>query len=107
MIVLADRGSEQKIIEEERQEWLTKVLLAMGVPAKALELNSFDIKNYLTSMEVEVWRNADGSLDVYKNDQTVAQWKIPKLVLIKETPKKWYYEIHLNAWALPLQNLEE
>jgi len=106
MIVLADRGSEQEVIEEERQEWLTEVLLALGVPAKAFELEPNDIKNYLSGIEIEVWDNVDGSLDVYKSDDVVGQWKPPKLILIKETPKKWYYEIHINAWARPLQKLE-
>jgi hypothetical protein len=106
MIILADRGNEQKIIDEEKQEWLTEVLLAMGVPAEAFELESHEIKNYLSGVEIEIWRNVDGTIDVYKSDEIVAQWKVPKLVLIKETPRKWYYEIHINAWARPLQKLE-
>ena len=106
MIILADRGNEQKIIEEEKQEWLVEVLLAMNVPAKVFELEANDMKNYLSTAEIEVWSGADGSLSVYKNEEIVAQWKMPKLVLIKDTPKKWYYEIHTNAWARPLQKLE-
>lgn len=106
MIVLADRGSEQGVIEEEKQEWLTEVLLALGVPTGAFELESDELRNYLSGIKIEVWNNVSGTLDVYKNNEIVAQWKIPQLVLIKETQKKWYYEIHINAWARPLQKLE-
>ena len=107
MIVLADRGSEQNVIEEEKQEWLTEVLLAIGVPTEAFKLDPNEIIDYLASIEVEINRNeGDGTLDIYKSDDIVAQWKVPKLILIKETPKKWYYEIHINAWARSLQKLE-
>jgi hypothetical protein len=106
MLVLADRGDEQKVIEEERQEWLNEVLLALDVPVKAFELEIDEFRDYLNSVEIEIWQNADGTLDVYKDSEIVAQWKEPKLVLIKETPKKWYYEIHIDAWARPLQKLE-
>lgn len=106
MIVLADRGDEQNVIEEERQEWLSEVLLALDVPVDAFKLDIDDMRRYLASIEIEVWDNSDGTLDVYKGEDIVAQWKEPRMVLIKETPKKWYYEIHLNSWARPLQKLD-
>jgi hypothetical protein len=106
MLVLADRGDEQKVIEEERQEWLIEVLLALNVPAQAFELELEEMRDYLMSADIEVWHHADGTLDIYKDDEIVAQWNEPELILIKETPKKWYYEIHINAWARPLQKLD-
>jgi hypothetical protein len=106
MIILADRGSEQKVIEEERQEWVVEVLVAMGIPSEAFELEDNELRNYLSTTGIEVWRGFDGSINIYEDDEIVAQWKVPKLVLIKETPKKWYYEIHIDAWARVLQKLE-
>jgi hypothetical protein len=105
MLVLADRGDEQNVIEEERQEWLNEVLVALEVPVQAFELELEELRDYLASVEIEIWSHANGTLDIYKNDEIVAQWKEPRLVLIKETPKKWYYEIHIDAWARPLQEL--
>lgn len=107
-IILADRGDQNKVIEEEKQEWLISVLLALGVRKEALDLDSHELVEYLSMAGIEVWNNHDGSLDVFRfdgedNKKIVAQWKVPDLVLIKDTPRKWYYEIHLNEWALPFQ----
>lgn len=104
MIVLADRGDEQKVIEEEKQNWLIEVLLAINVPPEAFELEIEELKSYLITNGIEIWSNFDGTMDIYRNDDIIAQWKIPKLILIKETLRKWYYEIHIDAWARPLQN---
>ncbi len=106
MIVLADRGSEQAVAEEEKQEWLNEVLLALDVPVDAFKLELQEMRDYLASIEIEVWEYADGNLDIYKGEDIVAQWKTPEFILIKDTPKKWYYEIHINAWARPLQQLD-
>jgi hypothetical protein len=102
MIVLADRGEEQKVIEEERQDWLIEVLAALDVPPKAFELDEMELVQYLNSLEIEVWYNSDGTLDIYKNDEIIGQWKSPELFLIKDSPM--YYEIHINAWARPLED---
>ena len=103
VIVLADRGEEQKVIEEEKQEWLIRVLLALGVKEEALnELQGSDLIDYLSMASIEVWSNYDGSIEVLRKDKVVAQWRVPELILIKSAPK-WYYEIHLNEWALPFQ----
>jgi len=107
-VVLADRGDERKIIEEEKQEWLTNVLLALGIREEALDLEATELVDYLAMAGIEVWSNYDGSLDIFRfdgedNKKMVAQWKVPGLTLIKDTPRKWYYEIHINEWALPFQ----
>lgn len=105
MKILADRGDERKIIQEEKEEWLADVLLAMEIPKELFDLNIEDMKEYLSTINVEIWENHDETLDIYKNDEIVAQWKKPKLILIKDKPR-WYYEIHINAWARPLQKLD-
>jgi hypothetical protein len=50
-----------------------------------------------------VWDKVSGEVDILRKGKLVAQWKQPKLKLIKEAPGKYYYEIHLNEWALPFQ----
>ena len=102
-IVLANKGSEQKIIEEEKAEWVFQVLLGLGVPEEILvELSYEEIINYLDSIGIEIFNSVE-EVEIIREDKIVAQWKSPKLILIKEGPKKYYYEIHLNEWALPFQ----
>jgi len=102
-IVLADRGEEQKIIKEEKEEWIYQVLMALGVAEDILlELNNEDLISYLTSLNIEIFDNYDDTIDIYRNGKIVAQWKEPKLILKKEN-KHYHYEIHLDEWALPFQ----
>jgi len=103
-VILADRGDEQKVINEEKQEWLERVLIALGVKEEALsELDGMDLIEYLSMAEIEIWDKYDGTIDILRKEKVVAQWKVPVLVLIKDTSKKWYYEIHVSEWALPFQ----
>ena len=103
-IILADKGDEQKIIAEEKEEWVYQVLMALGVAEEILvDLNNDDIVSYLTSMEIEIFDNCDGTIDIMRKNKLVAQWKVPELILIKESSRKYYYKIYIKAWALPFQ----
>jgi hypothetical protein len=103
-IILVDKGDEQKVIAEEKEEWVYQVLLALGVAEEILvDLNNDDIVSYLTSIKVEIFDNCDGTIDIMREGKVVAQWKVPELILVKEGPRKYYYEIHINEWALPFQ----
>ena len=102
-VLLADRCDEQRIIDLERQKWLHEILVALGADKATIEAGGMDAKDHLVALALEVWENADGTIDVKRGEKLVAQWKLPKLVLIKETAEKWYYEIHLNEWAQPFQ----
>jgi len=102
-IVLADRGDENKVIEEEKEEWIINVLEALGINRELLSGNYI---NQISSHGIEVWNNYDGSVDIFRfdgqdNKKIVGQWRVPTMVLKKETLSKWYYEIHLNEWATP------
>ena len=102
-ILLADRCDEQRVIDLERQQWLHEVLVALGANAAIVEAGGMDAKDHLTALEIEVWESAEGAVDIHRRGKLVAQWKLPRLTLVKETADKWYYEIHLNEWALPFQ----
>jgi hypothetical protein len=101
--ILADKGDEQKVIEEEKAEWVFEVLLALDINEQAFELNMEDLRDHLKELGIEVWNKYDGSVDIYRDEKIIAQWKVPNLVLVKD-PKRWYYEIYVNNWALPLQS---
>lgn len=102
-ILLADRGDERKIVDLERQKWLHEVLIALGADATTIEAGGMEAKDHLAAFELEVWESVDNTVDIHRRGKLIAQWKLPKFILIKETADKWYYEIHLNEWALPFQ----
>lgn len=102
-VVLADRCDEHRVVELEKQKWLHEVLVALGANADVLETGGMDARDHIAALELEVWENGSGEIDIERRGKRVAQWKEPKFILIKETPDKWYYEIHLNEWALPFQ----
>jgi hypothetical protein len=91
-IILADRYDEQKVIEEEKTVWVFNVLVALGADEDILtEIKKEEMSEYLTLMGMEVWDNADGTVDIFRKEKLVAQWKTPKLKLIKESKNKYYY----------------
>jgi len=108
MIILADKGQEQKILNQEKNEWVRNILFALNLPNEIFNLNNEQFKEYLDNHEIEIWSYYNGYLDIYKQNKIIAQWKDVKFILIKnnKNPKKSYYEIHVNEWAQPLQKLE-
>jgi hypothetical protein len=102
-IILANRGDEQKIIEEEKEEWIYQVLIALGIPEKILvDLDNEEVVEYIASRGIEVFTHLGiGKVEIWKDGQTIAEWREPKLIMKKD--KEYYYEIHLNEWALPFQ----
>jgi hypothetical protein len=102
-ILLADRCDERRVVELEKQKWLHEVLVALGADATIVEAGEMEAKDHLAALELEVWENADGTIDIHRRGKFVAQWKQPKFILVKETADKWYYEIHTNEWAQPFQ----
>jgi hypothetical protein len=100
-VILVDRHDEQRVLEEEKQGWLRRVLVALGMTEDLLD--SDDLRSHLAVAELEVWHGSDGSVDILRRNKLVAQWSSPKFVLVKDSSGKTYYELHLNEWALPFQ----
>lgn len=95
-IILADKGDEQKIINEEKAEWIFQELLAILIdqdidPEVAeemiVELDNSELTTYFTSLEVEIFNHADDSTDIIRKDKVIAQWKPPKLTMHVEKDK--------------------
>lgn len=103
-VILANRGDEQKVIAEEKEEWIYQVLVALGVKEEFLiESNNEQVVDYLNTLYIEVFDNrGDESVEIWKNGKVIAEWKQPKLIMKKEG-EDIYYEIHLSEWALPFQ----
>ena len=96
-ILLVDRGDECKVIEQEKNKWVAKNLVALGINEAAQK--SDNSNEYLASLGVEVWQNTKGEVDISRNKKIVAQWKEPQIVLIKENGGL-YYKVSLNEWSL-------
>jgi hypothetical protein len=102
--VLCDREDANKVIEQMRIEWLHEVLPAFNVPKTIFDedFGGNEARNMLIALDLEVWQNSDGTVDIYRKKKLVAQWKQPTMTLIKDN-KGFYYEIKINEWALPFQ----
>lgn len=117
--ILADAGDERLIIEEERHNWLHRVLVAFGADERIISGNTLEAKRHVSQLGLDVESRSDGSLHIWRPEvattatpegempvetgrKLVAQWLPPTLVRIRETPKD-YYMITLREWALPFQ----
>jgi hypothetical protein len=118
-IVLADAGDEMKIIDEERQAWLRRVLVALGADEAVILRNTLEAKRHVSGLGLDVETHPDGSVDIVRLEvatmsteegetavetgrKLVAQWLPPSLVRVRDRPRD-YYRITLREWALPFQ----
>jgi len=121
--ILASIGDERRIIDEERQDWLYRVLKAFGADEKIISQDTLEAKRHVSQLGLDVVGGHDGSITIYRfelalamvpegtsmkeitmetNRQLVAQWLPPKLVRIREASGD-HYRIVLQEWALPFQ----
>ncbi len=117
--ILADAGDERQVIEEERQAWLRRVLVALGADEEVISHNTLEAKRHISGLLLDVETHPDGSVDIARLEiqvvveegkekpletgrKLVAQWMPPKLVRVKDRPRD-YYRIDLREWALPFQ----
>ena len=89
-------------MESEKKEWVSRVLVAFGVPQELIDKNNMETRGALDNLELAVWDNFDGTINILRSGKIVAQWKEPNYILINEGGK-FYYKITLNEWALPFQ----
>lgn len=122
--ILVDVGDEQQVIDEERQNWLHRVLVALGADEQIISENTMEAKRHLGELDIVVWRYADGSLRVFRpqyevfqteveagtqqvpievGQKLLAEWLPPKLVRVREGGGREHYRVTLREWALPLQ----
>jgi hypothetical protein len=129
-VMLVDIGDERQAIEEERQKWLRRVLVALGADEDIISSNTMEAKRHLAGMDIVVWRNAaEGTVRIYRpqyvrldvpdeeagvaavpvevSQKLVAEWLPPKMVRIKEGGGRQHYRITLREWALPFQMGED
>lgn len=128
--ILADVGDEQEVIAEERQNWLHRVLIALGADKEIISSNTMGAKRHLAELDLIVWRHVDGMIRIYRpqyawvempgelegsvteapietDKKLLAEWRPPTLIKVREGNGRQHYRITLREWALPFQMGEE
>jgi hypothetical protein len=118
--ILASIGDEARIVVEERQAWLQRVLVALGADGEVISRNTLEAKRQVSQLGLDVETHPDGSINIARlkisitvdaegkevpvetDRQMVAQWLPPTRVRIREGSKE-HYRITLREWALPFQ----
>jgi hypothetical protein len=118
--ILADAGDEARIMAEERQAWLRRVLVALGADEAAISENTLEAKRHVSGLGLDVEGHPNGSIDIVRLEistvlgedgkeapvetgrRLVAQWLPPSLIRVRDKPRD-YYRITLREWALPFQ----
>lgn len=129
-VILCDIDDLDEVISEEKQAWLQRVLIALGAEEAEIAQNTYEAKEHLTRLGLDVWRHHDGSIEILRpeyiqvpiemtDDETgepmtmthrlesrqkkVAEWLPPEVVRIREGRRNDHYRITLREWALPFQ----
>lgn len=93
-IILADRYNTSNIIKEQRQEWVTTILVMLGIPEKEIYEGNQD---YLVQYGIQVWNHIDnGDVEILQKSVLVGKWYAPKLIPKYDKNNVIYYEIHLD-----------
>ena len=104
-VILADIEDYQKIIAEEKEEWIYQVLVALGIPEELIvDSSNEEVLDYITANNIEIFDHvAEESVEILREGKVVAEWKAPKLVRKIDDKGTHYYEVSINEWALPFQ----
>lgn len=123
-VILCDTDDLDEVLAEEKQAWLQRVLVALGADEAEIAENTYEAKEHLVRLGLEVWRHADGSMEVFRPEyvsmsvetedgtedhdlesrrKKVAEWRPPEVVRIREGRRREHYRITLREWALPFQ----
>ena len=116
----SDRGDERKVAYQLRYQWVKFVLEQIKVDwtdcfpqSERLEdvtiLQSATLRKKLNDNNIIINDNVDGSLDIYVNEELIAEWKKPSFILHINPAKinkrdKYYSEIQMECWSVYDQN---
>jgi hypothetical protein len=93
-IVLADRYNTHEIIKEEKEQWVSNLLVLLGVdPNEITENNQELLKKY----NIQVWEQLGiGDVEIIQNNTLVGKWYAPELIAKYDEKNNIYYEIHID-----------
>lgn len=93
-IVLADRYNTHEVIKEEKEQWVTTLLVMLGVPEDEIYEGNRDI---IHRYGIQVWEHLDnGDVEIIQNNVLVGKWYAPRLEPKYDENDVIYYEIHLD-----------
>jgi len=93
-IILADQYNTYDIIKEEREEWVTTLLIMLGIPEEEIYEGN---QEFLMRYGIQVWNHIDnGDVEILQNNVLVGKWYSPALVPKYDENNVFYYEIHLD-----------
>jgi hypothetical protein len=93
-VVLADQYKTQEIIKEEREIWITNLLIMLGVPVDEIFEGNQEI---LARHDLQLWNDTEqGDVEIIQNNVLIGKWYAPVLFAKCDENNKVYYEIHLD-----------
>lgn len=114
-IIQADREDLRTVETEEQYIFIFDILAQCGIPIEELEpclpvdeitvSQRMALRKLCTQYNVTISDDFDGGIKIYVNDDVIAEWKKPHIVLrtdpsAKDRTKRLYIEIHCSWWSL-------
>ena len=115
-IILCNLSDANKIIDDERFNWICEVLLNLGVTEDVIMCENRDqFRAAMNEVGIDVDLTSDGDVKVYKkrwvtgnceassgwlggSDCLVAAWQKPKMIKVVEGGEV-YYKVELQEWS--------
>lgn len=107
-VLIVKRNEEKQVELREKSQWIRDILIKMGIPgveewAEDLTMDDLRrIRGELKELDVDILDDTNNGIDIYWNNNLIAEWKRPAYVLRSNPneldPKyKFYLEMHLNT----------
>ncbi len=105
-IILVDRNEVREVEQEEKAKWIRSVLEKMKLPLKKFWPQQASMENLrkmrisLREYHVDLIGDANDGIQIYANNELVAEWVRPRYKLVedptqKDIQRRFYYEMHL------------
>jgi hypothetical protein len=112
-ILLNYNENLKQVEQEEMHRFLHSVLDEMGVPVQEIWENpvlltveqKIKLRDLLYKYNVQVFEDLDGGLQVFVDNQLIAEWykctyKIKKDPLQRDPKKRFFLEMAVNYWTI-------
>lgn len=118
-ILLNANEDTRKVEEEEKSRFIKGIIDLMGIPLEGIwnddeELSlekRMKLREIFSSYNVKIIDYHDGTLEIYVDNDLIAEWKKCEYVLKRDIAaidptKKLYLEMKINYWSI-FENTEQ
>ena len=101
-IVLVDRAGHQNEIKKISQEWLSNLLIFLGIEEQLLQdsdMGSITDELFKNSIDVITYPDI-GAISVSIGEELVGEWGGPTLTLKEDTDGSLYFEAEIEHWSV-------